>query len=170
MRFVLSPPVGYTVISFGGIPYYYHAGFYYRPYWYEDRWVYRVVTLPVGLTVVTLPTTPDRVVINGQVYYRDGSTYFVENTPAVVSSATGADSQMQTQSQSQSQAQFQPQYKVVKPPIGAIVETLPEGAVEQKSNNSRYFLADDIYYLPIQIGEKAQYVVVEKPNRETVKQ
>ncbi len=116
----------------------------------DDRWVY-VETVPAGVTVVSLPENPERVVINGEVYYRSGSTFYVEK-PVV-------------QKPKDAEVAIAPaEYRSVKPPIGAMVDSLPEGAAPKKKNSVTYYRADDVYYLPIHVGEAEKYVVVAKPD------
>lgn len=151
LHYLLAPPVGHVVVRVGGVTYYRHGHVYYRPTWYDGRWVYVEVAPPVGVTVVNLPPSPDRVVINGQVYYRAGSTFYVESTdPPAPAAATPVTPP-------------QPQYVVTRPPIGAVLDALPAGASALPSGGTTYFQAEGAYYLPIQAGEGTKYVVVNKP-------
>jgi hypothetical protein len=160
LHFVFAPPAGHVAIAIGGVTYYRYGGVYYRPYWYDGQWVYRVVTPPIGVDVTASPPAPDRVIINGQVYYRDGSTFYVE----APSPAASKEPTLAPASKEPTLAASSSQYVVVRPPIGAIVERLPEGAKTLRSGSARYYHADGVYYLPIQTGEQTKYVVVEKPN------
>ena len=203
-RYLLAPPLGHVVLSFGGISYYRYGYLYYRPYWYDNQWVYLEVAPPAGLVVTQLPASPERVVINGQVYYRSGTTFYVEKptvvatapvepalaaiepvvtTPAaaapaeivpapvaVVPAAEGSPAdtapsitQAPAGSTSPGPEAVVPGYVVTKPPIGALIESIPPGAKTVTSGGVTYFHADDVYYLPITVSGKTQYVVVQKP-------
>jgi len=151
LHYLLAPPAGHVAVRVGGVTYYRHGHVFYRPTWHDGRWVYLEVAPPVGVTVVDLPPSPNRVVINGQVYYRAGSTFYVERTdPPAPSVATPV-------------MPPQPQYLVTRPPIGAVLDALPAGAAALPSGSTTYFQADGVYYLPIQAGEGTKYVVVDKP-------
>jgi hypothetical protein len=242
-HFLLAPPSSYVVISFGGVNYYRCGYVYYRPYWYDDRWVYVEVPPPAGMVVTQLPPSPDRVVINGQMYYRSGTTFYLAQpaagptaamaapvemsastnaTPATTSAAqvatagaptttasttttnpttttasttsakatgaataggaatdatAGAATNAQTSGTSQPAgtaagnvaAQTGPEiiapgYVVAKPPIGGLVESLPGGTEKIQVGSTIYYRAADVYYLPITVGQKTQYVIVQKPN------
>jgi hypothetical protein len=210
---LLAPPVGYFSISFGGLTYYRYGYDYYRPYWYEDRWLYVEVAPPVGLVVADLPPSPERVIINGQAYYRCGTTFYVEKPVAVAASpaaaaptltlpaapspaatipaaattnanagatnaanaaaatpdqataatTTGAAAGTTATPVASGPESVPPGYVVTKPPIGALVEAIPPGAKTVSAGSTTYLTADEIYYLPITVGDKTQYVVVQKP-------
>jgi len=153
VSYLLAPPVGHVVVRLGDVTYYRYGHSYYRPYWHEGRWVYVSVAPPTGVTVTSLPPTPDRVVINGQVYYRDGATFYVEKTSPTAADTTTIDG-----------VAPQPQYAVTKAPVGAVVDQPPKDAISVQANGTNYFHADGIYYLPIQVGEATRYVIVDKPN------
>jgi hypothetical protein len=201
-HFLAAPPVGYVVVSFGDVNYYRCGYAYYRPYWYDEHWVYVEVPPPTGLVVTQLPPSPDRVVINGQVYYRSGTTFYVAKsadataaTTAALSTTTAvpvatanpvtttASTLTTTAVVTPTAAPLQPAgtpvgnvtaqtgpeivapgYVVAKPPIGAIVELLPGGTEKIQVGSTTYYRAGDVYYLPITVGQKAQYVIVQKPN------
>jgi len=149
LSFLLAPPSGHVVLSVAGTTYYRHSHVYYRRAWHGGRWVYMRVAPPVGVIVASLPPTPDRVVINGQVYYRDGATYYVEQRPQ----AAAANSTLPSS----------PQYMVTKPPVGAVVEQLPSGAETVTGGGTTYHRVGDVYYLAINAGGVTKYVVVAEP-------
>ncbi|MBN1908663.1 MAG: hypothetical protein JW818_02900 [Pirellulales bacterium] len=161
LRFVLAPPSGYVTVSIGGTKYYRHGGVYYRPHWYDGRWVYYVVSPPVGVVVTTLPPAPERVVINGHVYYRDGATFYVQQSAPPPPQPSAVESEREALPIPT--ASSTSQYVVVRPPIGATVDKLPDGASSQNVGGAQYFQAEGIYYLPVVVGEQTKYIVVEKP-------
>lgn len=152
VSYLLAPPVGHVVVRLGDVTYYRYGHSYYRPYWHGGRWVYVSVAPPIGVPLSSLPPTPDRVVINGQVYYRHGATFYVEKTIPTAAETTTMDG-----------VAPQPQYVVTKAPVGAVVAQLPKDAISVQTNGTNYFHADGIYYLPIRVGEDTKYVVVDKP-------
>ncbi len=174
IRYLLEPPRGYVTITVGEATYYRYGYTYYRPIWQDGRWIYVEVAPPWGVTVTALPPSTDRVIINGQVYYREGSTYYVEKAPveviqtpapvaAATSTATSPTVSTTVTAQAPVPATTAPQYVVAKPPVGALVETLPQEVTTIEAKGTTYFHSEGVYYLPIRIGEKTQYVIVEKP-------
>ncbi len=156
VNYLLAPPKGHVVVTVGGVRYYRHGGLYYRPVWRDGRWVYVTVAPPAGVVVTTLPPAPERVVINGHVYYRDGSTFYTQSS-SPAAPVTVVES-------SPAPATTEPQYVVTRPPVGALVEQLPATATPVVSGSTTYFQSDGVHYLPIQVGEQTKYVVVDKPN------
>lgn len=148
-RYILAPPRGHVVVRIGGLTYYQYGHVYYRRVYLDDHWVY-VETVPVGVTLVTLPESPDKVIVNGQVYYRTGSTFYVEKPQATIS-ADGT-------------TVLSPAgYTAVRPPVGAMIDSLPEGSIIEPKGSTTYYRADDVYFLPVKVGEAEKYVVVTEP-------
>ena len=54
-------------------------------------------------------------------------------------------------------------YEVIPPPIGATVNTLPDGAVDQNINGTTYFTFGGAYYRPFYSGSSVIYEVVANP-------
>ena len=54
-------------------------------------------------------------------------------------------------------------YKVIPPPVGATVTTLPNGAVDQNVNGTTYFTFGGAFYRPFYSGSSVIYEVVAKP-------
>ena len=52
-------------------------------------------------------------------------------------------------------------YVVVKPPLGAIVPTLPPGATATTVNGQTYFVYNDTYYKPVLVNGATGYQVVQ---------
>jgi hypothetical protein len=55
-------------------------------------------------------------------------------------------------------------YQVVQPPPGIFVNNLPNGAVAQSVNGSRYFLYAGVWYRPYYSGSDVTYETVANPN------
>ncbi len=54
-------------------------------------------------------------------------------------------------------------YKVIPPPIGATVTTLPSGATDQNIKGTTYFAYGGAYYRPFYSGSTVIYEVVANP-------
>jgi hypothetical protein len=54
-------------------------------------------------------------------------------------------------------------YKVVPPPIGATVTTLPSGAVDQNIKGTTYFTFGGAWYRPFYSASSVIYEVVARP-------
>ena len=165
LHFLLAPPRNHVVLTLGGVTYYRHGYDYYRRSWRDGRWVYVLVAPPVGGTVVALPPSPERVVINGQVYYRDGATFYAPTTvPA--STATPSPPPVEKPATAVTAGVVktpQPQYVVTKPPVGALIDELPAEVSIVQSGGTTYLQAGGVHYLPITVAGKTKYVVVDKP-------
>ena len=57
-----------------------------------------------------------------------------------------------------------PTYKVVAPPIGATVQTLPKDAKKTTIGGIDYYEYAGTYYQVFHSGSKVVYMVVEKPS------
>lgn len=67
------PPQGHVVVRYHGNPYYYHHGYWYRPY---PRGGYVVVRPPVGLFLAALPIGFATLMIGGVAYYNYAGVYY----------------------------------------------------------------------------------------------
>ncbi|MFZ5587548.1 MAG: DUF6515 family protein [Thermodesulfobacteriota bacterium] len=67
------PPHGHVVVRHGSHPYYYHHGYYYRPY---PRGGYVVVRPPVGLFIAALPIGFATLTLGGMTYYSYAGVYY----------------------------------------------------------------------------------------------
>jgi hypothetical protein len=54
-------------------------------------------------------------------------------------------------------------YKVIPPPVGSTVTTLPDGAVDQNIKGTTYFTFGGAFYRPFYSGSSVIYEVVAKP-------
>lgn len=70
---VYGLPHGHTVMRYGGHPYHYHRGYYYRPYPHGG---YVVVRPPVGLFLAALPIGFATLMIGGAVHYSYAGVYY----------------------------------------------------------------------------------------------
>ena len=182
VRYLLAPPPGYVVVTYNGMQYYRHGHVYYRQIWRDGRWVYMEVAPPPGVIVTTLPPSPEKVYINGQVYYRDNGTYYIEAPAAATSTTTvvvpnSTTAQTTTNANTNTTIVVNPgtsessntpttatkQFVVTKPPVGAVLDRLPDGATAFDVGGVTYFKSGDLHYLPISVGDGTKYVVVEPP-------
>ncbi|MCL4245704.1 MAG: hypothetical protein KJ002_11325, partial [Candidatus Dadabacteria bacterium] len=56
-------------------------------------------------------------------------------------------------------------YQVVSPPIGATVNTLPNGAVSETIGGTTYYSYGGAYYQPYYSGGSVIYRIVQNPNQ-----
>ena len=96
--------------------------------------------------VVLLPRAPwpvANVYVNDQEYgYSNGAYYDVQ-----ASAEEGGD----------------PTFEVVAPPVGASVNSLPDGSSSETVDGTAYFVYADTYYKPFYSGSDVVYMVAEKP-------
>lgn len=118
-------------IQFGGIPYRYQYGHFYRPYGAS----FSVVMPPLGIRISTLPPGYRRVVVGPSPYYYYNGIYY-----------RGLPDQ---------------QYEVVAPPLGATVNALPPGARVAVIDGQKYYEYNGTYYREeITAGSELSYTVV----------
>lgn len=114
-------------ISFGGVPYHYANGYYYRPYGNY----YRVVAPPRGIRVSILPAGYWSVQVGAfPFFYFDGVFY----RQSAVAAAPGAQEN---------------NYEVVDAPVGAQVPAIPQDAKVVVINDNKYYEVDGTYYSEI---------------------
>ncbi len=70
---VASVPFGAVMLHFGGYPYHYYNGIFYRP----QRYGFVITTPPVGIVVPVLPPGSVSVMIGGFPYYYYSGTYYM---------------------------------------------------------------------------------------------
>jgi hypothetical protein len=118
-------------LSFGGNPYRYQQGYFYRPY----GSMFRVSAPPFGISITTLPVGYRRVYAGPDPYYYYNGIYY--------RSAPNS------------------QYQVVAPPLGALVTELPPGAQVTVIDGRKYYEADGTYYEEtINAQNELEYTVV----------
>lgn len=103
-------------LNFGGNPYRYQQGYFYRPYGSS----FRVSVPPFGVHINVLPQGYRRVYVGPDPYYYYNGTYYrpYQNN----------------------------QYEVVAPPLGARVRGLPPGAKVTVIDGAKYYELDGTYY------------------------
>ena len=116
-------------VHFGGVPYRYQAGYFYRPF----GTTVRVVVPPVGIVVSTLPPGYRRVYVGPNPYYYYNGVYYRHQ------SSRG--------------------YQVVSPPLGAEVDRLPPGAKVTVINGEKYYELNGTFYQEL-VAEDNQVVYV----------
>lgn len=161
VRYVVAPPPGYVMMSFGGVRYCYHEGTYYRPVVYEGRPLYQVVdappqaTAPTPAVAQTAPASssekPDSVSINGETYVRSSAS---TQRPSLA-----AEEPARLPMPVESTAEF----RAVAPPIGSTHDVLPSGATALDLEGTRYYQSGETYYLPIRVADAEKFVVVNRP-------
>jgi len=105
-----------VLVAYGGVPYHYNNGIFYRPM----GAYYEVVAPPVGIHVRILPPYYRRIYLGTSIiFYYNGIFYRQNNTQ---------------------------DYEVVQPPIGADVTDLPAGAQVLVLNGQKMYELDGTYY------------------------
>jgi hypothetical protein len=102
-----------------------------------------VVPAPPGAVVEHAPTNVTNVYVNNQEYGYANGTYYEAKPPVDDESA--------------------PTYEVVVPPVGATVDSLPEGATQESIDGSDYFVYSETFYKPFYSGSDVVYMVVADP-------
>ncbi len=127
--YVSSRP--FISVQFGGNPYRYQHGYFYRPYGSG----FRVVMPPVGIRISTLPPGYRRVYVGPDPYYYYNGIYY--------------------------RSPDQREYEVVAPPLGATVNELPPGAKVAVIDGQKYYELDGTYYEErINDQDELEYTVV----------
>ena len=105
-----------VIIAYGGVPYHYDNGCFYRPI---DNYL-EVVAPPIGIHVRILPPGYRRIYVGTNiVFYFNGVFYRPSNRE---------------------------DYEVVQPPVGAEVPELPDGAQVLVLNEQKVYELDGTYY------------------------
>lgn len=149
-------PAGFVNLAVGGVPYYYHGGYYYRP----APSGYVVVNAPLGAAVLTLPASAVQVQIGGFTYYQYGSSYYqwqphmgryvvVPQPATVVASAAPMAAAPVV-------GATQPAYAP-----GQVVNELPVGYTAEVINGIQYYRYGGHYFMPTQRDGHEVYVVVQ---------
>lgn len=109
-------PHGSISINFGGYPYYYSGGLFYRPF----GGYYRTVFPPVGLHIGILPYGYMPVYVGPDLFYFYNGTYYRQYDDR--------------------------NYEVVDAPMGAQVSSLPRGAKSVSVNGEKFYELNGTYY------------------------
>lgn len=133
-----SMPRGARAIRFNGNVYNFHKGVYYRPHGRK----YIITRPPVGLRIGFLPPYYFSLNIGMHPYFYYYGTFY-----APISGETE-------------------QYEVVEPPIGALVDQLPNDCEEVVINGTTYYKVDGTYYrVVLDQNNREMYEVVGKTVR-----
>ncbi len=89
------------------------------------------------------PTQVTNVYVNDKEYGYSNGAYYEAKAPK----EEGAD----------------PTFEIVAPPLGATVDSLPDGATSETVKGTAYFVYASTYYRPFYSGSDVVYMVVEKP-------
>lgn len=120
-------------ISFGGLPYYYGAGAFYKPY----GGYYRTIRPPYGIRVGFLPYGYRRFYVGPSLFFYYNGIFYRQYNDR--------------------------EYEVVNPPMGAEVTELPDGAQPVTVNGEKFYEKDGTYYKPqSDKNNHTSYVVVGK--------
>jgi hypothetical protein len=111
-----SIPRSSISIVFGGNPYYYHGGGYYRPY----NGFYRRVMPPIGLQIGILPVGYIPIIVGRNEYYFSEGIYYRRANDK--------------------------NYEVVDAPMGAQISSLPSGAKSVVVNGEKFYELNGTYY------------------------
>ena len=57
------------------------------------------------------------------------------------------------------------EYKVVDPPVGAVVDALPDGYEVKKIDGTEYYVLDDVYYAEVDVPDFEDHVGYEVVKR-----
>ena len=149
--FVYAHP--YVTVSYGGVPYYYQMGCFYRP-----GPVVQFVYPPVGITIGTLPPgyfsffmgpTP--------LFYFNGIFY----QPVPPLNNNNYNNNNNNGNNNNNSENDHTEYKVVKPPLGAVVNKLPSGAKVKVIDGQKYYDYNGTFYQEqMDENNKLSYVVV----------
>jgi hypothetical protein len=102
------------------------------------------VPAPVGATVQHPPAQVTNVYVNDKDLGYSNGAYYEQQPPK----KQGGE----------------PSYKVVKPPVGATVKSLPKGAKETTVKGTQYYEYAGTYYQVFHSGSQVVYMVVANPN------
>lgn len=112
--YVSSRP--FVSVQFGGIPYRYQQGYFYRPYGAG----FQISLPPIGVRIGSLPVGYRQVYVGPDPYYFYNGTYY-RSLPSN-------------------------EYEVVAPPLGASVNSLPAGAKVTVIDGQKYYELNGTYY------------------------
>lgn len=174
-------PFGYFSFNYGGYPYYYNDGFFYRQY--VNGGNYQVVAPPVGAEVPRLPRGTNEITIDGQQYYeKEGvyyqkvidengrKTYRVAGKDGVLNTDGNVDPQNKQQQYNndnntaqQPDNYNQPQQNA-SPRMGDVVNSIPADSRKVTINGEKLFVSPDgVYYQEDNSGSSRIFKVVGAP-------
>jgi len=154
-------PNGSVAYHYHGSAYHYGGGVFYR----RSGSGYVTCLPPYGIVVPILPPACQTVYVdNSSYYYANGSYYQQTDQPADTSDSDGSSTDDSGYAGSGSASGSGQNYQVVKPPLGATVNQLPEGATETTVDGNKVYVYEGTYYRPFYSGSTVVYQVVAPPN------
>lgn len=118
------------VVRHSGVDYYFKNGIFYR----YNSGNYIVSRPPIGIRVATIPT-PRVVWVNNVKYYYYYGTFYNHVT-------------------------ITNEYEVIKPPLGAIVESIPDGYEKIEIDGNTYYVVDGVQYKAVVYEGEIWYEVI----------
>lgn len=168
-------PIGYSLIRVGYRDYYYYDGIYYRPYWNGGYYICRPplgtmiasTLFDVAMTTIAINTIRNeieraRTAAELSGYYAARNTNYTLRT---------SDDYYNTNLVNQAGQDYyyldgvfytlnNGEYRVIEPPIGALVEEIPEDYDEIELGGKTYYQVEDTLYKPTIINGKLHFEVV----------
>lgn len=154
----------YVTISYGGIPYYYQGGYFYRPYGSVVQFVYP----PIGIQIATLPPGYFSFYMGPNPFFYFNGIFYQPIPPL--------NNYNNNNNNNNNSENDHTEYKVVKPPLGAVVNKLPSGAKVKVIDGQKYYELNGTFYQEqMDENNKLSYVVVgtdgvlnTNPNKEKI--
>ena len=168
-------PIGYSLIRVGYRDYYYYDGIYYRPYWNGGYYICRpplgtmiastlfdVAMTTIAINIIRNEIERARTAAELSGYYAARNTNYTLRT---------SDDYYNTNLVNQAGQDYYYQdgvfytlnngeYRVIEPPIGALVEEIPEDYDEIELGGKTYYQVEDTLYKPTIINGKLHFEVV----------
>lgn len=171
-------PYGYYPFYFGGYPYYYNEGLFYRQY--ADGGDYQVVAPPVGAEIPRLPRGAQDITIDGQQYFEKDGVYYqpiVNQDGKKVYRVAGKDGVLNTDGNGTQVAPPEDQQPYNNgntnmnnsntnlPRVGDVVNSIPADSRKVTINGEKLFVSPDgVYYQEDNSGNSRIYKVVGAPS------
>ena len=150
---LLTLPLGHVMVSIGGTTYYRHGYRYYRRAWSGGHWVYVEIAPPSGGLLSR--------------HYHRLRSQLSSMGSCTTASATRFTSKRRRRHKRPSLRPAAPSIAVrvcCRQAAGGSCRRLAAGhRIAVVVNGTTYRKVDDVYYLPVRVGEASKYVVVEAP-------
>lgn len=132
---VKAAPKAAVIVNPEPISHYYYGGLFYKPY----SGSFIVVKPKIGMRVNVLPTERCHIVVNNISYYYYYGTFYIND-------------------------RLNDDYVVTSPPIGAIVDAIPDGYEVKIIDEKEYLIYDNTWYKQVELenGEIGYKVVSEE--------
>ena len=171
---IYSLPIGYRLIRVGYRDYYYYDGIYYRPYWDGGYYICRpplgtvIASTLFDVAMTTIAINTIRNEIERARYAAELSSYYAAQNANYT--LRTSDDYYNTNLVSQAGQDYYYQdgvfytlqngeYRVIEPPIGALVEEIPEDYDEIELGGKTYYQVEDTLYKPTIINGKLMFEV-----------